>query len=59
MKDITIFENFINDEELEQARQFIGEESLNLYNKDYGHPTLNRQWYFLEEDNSYKKNLID
>ena len=59
MKDITIFENFINDEELEQARQFIGEESLNLYNKDYGHPTLNRQWYFLEEDNAYKKNLID
>ena len=23
MKDITIFENFINDEELEEARQFI------------------------------------
>tara|TARA_B110000444_G_scaffold193617_1_gene183765 strand:- start:43 stop:588 length:546 start_codon:yes stop_codon:yes gene_type:complete len=36
MKDITIFENFINDEELEEARQFIGEESLNLDNKDYG-----------------------
>ena len=25
MKDITILENFINDEELEEARQFIGE----------------------------------
>ena len=32
MKDITILENFINDEELEEARQFIGEESLNLNN---------------------------
>ena len=45
MKDITIFENFINDEELEEARQFIGEESLNLDNKLYGKkepPTLNR-----------------
>ena len=59
MKDITVFENFINDEELEQARQFIGEESLNLSNKDFGHPTLNRQWYFLEHDNAHKKNLVD
>ena len=61
MKDITIFENFINDEELEEARQFIGEESLNLDNKYYGEkqPAINRQWYFVEEDNSYKKVLID
>ena len=59
MKDITIFENFINDEELEEARQFIGDESLNLDNKDLGHPSLNRQWHFLEEDNAYKKHLID
>ena len=59
MKDITIFENFINDEELEQARQFIGEESLNLDNKDLRHPCPNRQWYFIPVDNAYKKILID
>jgi hypothetical protein len=59
MKDITIFENFINDEELEEARQFIGEESLNLDNKDLGDPSLNRQWVFFKEDNAYKKILVD
>jgi hypothetical protein len=61
MKDITILENFINDEELEEARQFIGEESLNLYNKYYGenNPAINRQWYFVPKDNCYKKILID
>jgi hypothetical protein len=59
MKDITIFENFINDEELEEARQFIGEESLNLDNKDLGDPSLNRQWFFFKEDNAYKKVLVD
>ena len=59
MKDITIFENFINDEELEEARQFIGEESLNLDNKDYGNTFANRQWGFNEEDNADKKMLID
>jgi len=61
MKDITIIENFINDEELEEARQFIGEESLNLDNKVYGenNPSINRQWYFIEADNAYKKILID
>ena len=61
MKDITIFENFINDEELEEARQFIGEESLNLDNKYYGEkqPAINRQWYFIPADNAYKKILID
>ena len=61
MKDITIFENFINDEELEEARQFIGEQSLNLDNKYYGEkqPAINRQWYFIEADNAYKKILID
>jgi hypothetical protein len=61
MKDITILENFINDEELEEARQFIGEESLNLDNKYYGEkqPAINRQWYFIEADNAYKKNLIN
>jgi hypothetical protein len=61
MKDITILENFINDEELEEARQFIGEQSLNIDNKYYGEkqPAINRQWYFIEADNAYKKILID
>ena len=61
MKDITIFENFICDEELEEARQFISEESLNLDNKYYGEnrPVINRQWYFNERDNAYKKILVD
>ena len=61
MKDITILENFINDEELEEARQFIGEQSLNLDNKYYGEkqPAINRQWYFIPADNAYKKILID
>ena len=61
MKDITIRENFINDEELEEDRQLLGEESLNLDNKYYGesNPAINRRWYFVEEDNSYKKVLID
>ena len=61
MKDITIFENFINDEELEEARQFIGEESLNINGKIYdeSNPLMNRQWCFVSVDNCYKKNLID
>jgi hypothetical protein len=59
MKDITILENFINDEELEEARQFIGEDSLNLDNKDYRNPSINRQWHFITKDNAYKKVLID
>ena len=61
MKDITIIDNFINDEELEEARQFIDEESLNLDNKIYDEkqPAINRQWYFITKDNTYKKILID
>ena len=61
MKDITIFENFINDEELEEVRQFTGEESLNLNGKYYGeiHQSINRRWYYNPNDNAYKKNLID
>jgi len=61
MKDITILENFINDKELEEARQFIGEESLNLDNKYYGEkqPTINRQWYSMGEITVIKKLLID
>ena len=59
MKDITIFENFINDEELEEARQFIGEKSLSLNNKYYGNRYYNRQWYFVNKDNCYKKILVN
>ena len=60
MKDITILENFINDEELEEARQFIGEESLSLDNKYYeNQPDINRQWHFFEADNADKKILIN
>jgi hypothetical protein len=60
MKDITILDNFINDEELEEARQFIGEQSLSLDNKYYeNQPDVNRQWHFHAEDNCDKKSLID
>jgi hypothetical protein len=61
MKDITIIENFISDEELEEVRQFTGDESLNLDGKYYGenHSAINRQWYFVPVDNAYKKILID
>lgn len=61
MNDITVIENFINDDELEEVRQFIGNESLNLNGKYYGENQLaiNRQWYFIPVDNAYKKILID
>ena len=61
MKDITILENFINDEELEEARQFIGEQSLNLDNKVYdeNEPARSRKWVFYPNENVYKKVLID
>jgi len=61
MKDITIIDNFINDEELEEARQFIGEESLNINGEIYdeSNPSINRQWFFIPIDNAYKKILVD
>jgi len=61
MKDIIIFENFINDEELEEVRQFIGEESLNINGEIYdeSNPFINRQWFFNPTDNVYKKGLVD
>ena len=61
MKDITILDNFINDEELEEARQFIGEESLNINGEIYdeSNPSINRQWFFIPIDNAYKKILVD
>ena len=61
MNDVTIIENFINDDELEEVRQFIGDESLNLDGKIYDEKqsAINRQWYFIPVDNAYKKILID
>ena len=53
MKDITIYDNFINDEELEEIRHFIGEESLDINGK------INRSWHFNVVDNVYKKVIID
>jgi len=61
MNDIFIIENFINDDELEEVRQFTGDESLNLDGKYYGEnqASINRQWFFLPDDNAYKKILLD
>jgi hypothetical protein len=73
MKDITIFENFINDEELEEARQFIGEQSLNLadfkaqaeakadaeFIDQAVAEAINRKWYSNGTDNCYKKMLVN
>jgi len=58
MKDITIFENFINDEELEEAQQFTGDESIHLY--DYKN-TVERgsDWFLSLVDKCYKKHIID
>ena len=46
MKDITIFENFINDEELEEARQFIYTNKV-------------QDWFFHTTDNCDKKFILD
>ena len=59
MKDITIIENFISDEELEEARQFIGEQSLNLYTVHSEDPNLTREWFFTPIDNCFKKNILN
>jgi len=61
MKDITILENFINDEELEEARQFIGEESLNLDKGVYDEndPAKSRKWVLFTHENVCKKILVD
>jgi hypothetical protein len=61
MKDITILDNFINDEELEETRQFIGEQSLNLYKVVYdeNEPAKSRKWVFFADENVYKKIIID
>jgi len=59
MKDITIFENFINDEELEEARQFIGDESLLKEDARKKFLDLIRHWCFNHNDNCYKKVVVD
>ena len=46
MKDITIFENFINDEELEEARKFIYTNKV-------------QDWFFHTTDNCDKKFILD
>ena len=53
MKDITIFENFINDEELEESRQFINKtvSKLNLFENGCNVT----EWFFSESDNLDKK----
>ena len=58
MKDITILENFINDEELEEARQFIGDDSPLKPGIRKQYSQLNLHWHFNSEDNCYKKILI-
>jgi hypothetical protein len=61
MKDITILENFINDKELEEARQFIGEQSLNLDKGVYDEndPAKSRKWVLFTHENVCKKILVD
>jgi hypothetical protein len=59
MNDITIIENFINDEELEEIRQFTGDESLLKpeFCKKYTHSI--RYWHFNPGDNCDKKLIVD
>ena len=53
MKDITIIDNFINDEELEEARQFINKPITILNIIENG---LNvKEWFFNDLDNLDKK----
>jgi len=61
MKDITILENFINDKELEEARQFTGDEPLNLHKVVYdkNDPAKGRKWVLCIDENVYKKILVD
>tara|TARA_Y100000389_G_C17409478_1_gene490039 strand:- start:875 stop:1492 length:618 start_codon:yes stop_codon:yes gene_type:complete len=52
MKDITIFDNFINDEELEEARQFINTRGIT-------HKSGEVEWRFEPTDNCDKKFILD
>jgi len=58
MKDITIFENFINDEELEEVRQFIGDKLVLKPGIHKPNSQVNLGWRFNSEDNCYKKILF-
>mgnify|MGYP000751559480 CR=1 FL=1 len=57
MRDVTIFENFINDEELQEARILVDKKSLNLH-ESYDE-IVNRSWIFIETDRAHKKSLLD
>ena len=60
MKDITIYDNFINDEELEEVRRFTGDKSLNINEEVYKNdPIINRDWYYYAGDNCHKRLLLD
>ena len=57
MRDVTIFENFINDEELQEARILVDKKSLNLH--EAYDEIINRSWIFIETDRAHKKSLLD
>jgi hypothetical protein len=57
MKDITIFDNFINDEELEEARHFIHSPGTICKQIHNGHKVT--EWFFNEGDNADKKFIIE
>ena len=59
MKDITILENFFNDEDVEEARQLIDDESLLKSDvcKKFEH--LLRSWHFNPGDNCDKRVILD
>ena len=57
MRDVTIFENFINDEELQEARILVDKKSLNLH--EAYDEIINRSWVFEEIDRAHKRTLLD
>ena len=57
MKDITIFDNFINNEELEEARHFIHSPGTICKQIHNGHKVT--EWFFNEGDNADKKFIIE
>mgnify|MGYP003657471194 FL=1 len=57
MKDITIFENFINDEELEEARQFMCVPGTACKSTHNGQKVTD--WFFNTDDKCDKKFIFD
>jgi hypothetical protein len=57
MRDVTIFENFINDEELQEARILVDKKSLNLH--EAYDEIINRSWVFVEIDRAHKRTVLD